>query len=732
MNTKILTLSTFAVAAGVCMLYTACAKSNANEVAPESLTQYVNPMIGSGDHGHVFVGANVPFGFVQLGPSQHVRGWDWCSGYHYTDSVIVGFSHTHLSGTGIGELGDVTLFPSLSPETREGKFAHDNEVVRPGYYKVTFEDSGITAELTATERTGMHRYAYPADADTAYLRLDLNYGIGWDAPTATSLTVVNDSVVCGERFSTGWAKEQKIYFTARFSRSFDTCALVGDSIATFAFAAPAEPVLVKVGLSSTSVDNAIANLDAENSGWDFDAMVAAADQKWNDALGTMKVKGDDETDKILFYTALYHTMVAPSVFSDVNGDYLGADGKVHNSGGGNIYTTFSLWDTYRAAHPLYTLIVPEMQADFGKTFINIYEQQGVLPVWHLVGNETWCMQGNPGVVVLTDLVLKGFDIDAEKAYEAAKGSALADNRSLDLLKQYGYVPYDLDPAHETVAKGLEYALADAGVAKLAEKLGKTDDARYFSERAASYKKYYDPATKFMRGLSSKGEFSEPFDPFHSEPMKGDYCEGNAWQYLWLVPHDVHGLVELMGGEEAFVEKLDSLFIVEGDFGENVAPDLTGLIGQYVHGNEPSHHILYMYNYVGQPWKAARWSRDVMHRFYKNEPAGLFGNEDVGQMSAWLVMAATGLYQVEPEGGKYIIGSPLFEEITIAPRGGKPFTIKAEGNSPENIYVQEATFNGKPYDKSYLMYDDIAAGGELVLKMGATPSDTFGVAHQARP
>lgn len=711
----------------------ACNSSkNTSDTEDGNLTRYVNPMVGTGDHGHVFLGANVPFGFVQLGPSQHVRGWDWCSGYHHSDSVIVGFSHTHLSGTGIGELGDVTFFPSTDVSKTESLFSHDLEEVRPGYYKVKFSDSGITTELTATERTGMHRYSFPEETDTAYLRLDLAYGIGWDKPTETSITVESDSIVSGLRYSTGWAKNQKIYFTADFSRPFASCTMQGDSVAVFGFIEPEKPVLLKVGLSSTSVANAKNNLASENPGWDFDAVAAAADKKWNDALSTVKVKGSSEEDKKLFYTALYHTMFAPSVFSDVSGDYFGADGEIHHTDEGNIYTTFSLWDTYRAAHPMYTLLLPEMQADLGRTFIRIYEEQGVLPVWHLVGNETWCMQGNPGIVVLTDMALKGFDIDNEKAFEAAKNSALADNRSLDLLKKYGYVPFDLDPAHETVAKGLEYALADAGVAKLAEKLGKTEDAKYFGERSRSYKKYYDPSTGFMRGLSSEGKFSEPFDEFHSEPAKGDYCEGNAWQYLWLVPHDVHGLVELMGGEDAFVTKLDSLFVVEGDFGDKVAPDLTGLIGQYVHGNEPSHHIIYMYNYVGQPWKSAQWSRDVMHRFYKNEPAGLFGNEDVGQMSAWLVMAAMGMYQVEPEGGKYVLGSPLFEEITINPRRGKPFTIKAEGNSPENIYIQSATLNGKPYTKSYLMYGDIAAGGELVLVMGDKPSETFGVAPADRP
>lgn len=700
--------------------------SSARELMP--LTQYVNPLIGSGDHGHVFVGANVPFGFVQLGPSEHVRGWDWCSGYHYSDSVLVGFSHTHLSGTGIGELGDITLLPSNVRGTRESTFSHDGETVRPGYYKVALD--GVDVELTATERTGMHRYTF-APADSAFVRLDLKYGIGWDTRYASSFDVESDSVISGTRFSSGWAKDQKMFYTLRFSRPFDNISLEGDTVAVMAFAPSADPLLAKVGISAVSIDNARLNLDTENPGWDFDATASGADTKWNEALNTIQVTSPDETDKQIFYTALYHSMFSPSLFSDVNGEYRGADGEVYKSDSGNVYTIFSLWDTYRAAHPLFTLAVPEMQPDFARTFIDIYKQQGVLPVWHLAGNETWCMQGNPGAVVLADLVMKGFDIDNEAAYEALKNSVMADNRSLDLLKEYGYVPYDLDPANETVAKGLEYALADAGVAMVAEKLGKTDDAAYFADRAASYKKYFDPATGFMRGLSSKGEFSTPFDPFHSEPGKGDYCEGNAWQYTWLVPHDVHGLIDLFGGEEQFTAKLDSLFVVEGDFGENVAPDLTGLIGQYVHGNEPSHHIIYLYNYVGQPWKAADRLRETMHKFYQNAPAGLHGNEDVGQMSAWYVMSAMGLYQVEPEGGKFIIGSPIMDEATINPREGKSFTIRAINNSADNRYIQSATLNGQPYTRSYIMYPQIAEGGVLELVMGPEPS-AFGSDPADRP
>ena len=413
-------------------------------------------------------------------------------------------------------------------------------------------------------------------------------------------------------------------------------------------------------------------------------------------------------------------MTAPSVFSDVNGQYRGADGKVHQGDFTN-YTTLSLWDTYRAAHPLMTLIHRDMWPDVANTFINIYRQQGKLPVWHLMGNETDCMVGNPGIPVLADLVLKGYVKDKEGAYEAMKQSALRDDRGLGLLKKYGYLPYDKDPEMETVAKGLEYALADDCVAKVARLLGKKADAKYFAQRAQSYRKYFDKQTGFMRGIGTDGKFREPFNPFSAVHRQDDYTEGNAWQYTWLVPHDVHGLVKLFGNEQKFVTKLDSLFIVAGNMGDNASPDISGLIGQYAHGNEPSHQVLYMYNYVGQPWKAARLIRQTMREMYKDDYDGLSGNEDVGQMSAWYILSAMGLYQVEPAGGKYIIGSPLLDKATINVGGGKTFSIICKDNGKENIYVQSVKLNGKPYTKSYIMYYDIMKGGTLELQMGSQPS-----------
>lgn len=695
---------------------------------------YVNPMIGSGGHGHVFVGASVPFGFVQLGPTEPVRGWDWCSGYHYSDSVLTGFSHTHLSGTGIGDLGDVLFFPTQD-SSRYATFSHADEKVTPGYYSVRMKPSDIRVELTATARTGFHRYTFPV-AGQASVIVNLNEGIGWDQWTDSRLVQENDTVISGYRISTGWAKHQQIYFAAVFSKPIQHYAATGDSIGTLTFTTdgPSDPLFIKVGLSAVSVDNAKLNLKTEVGSETFDKVADEAVALWNKELGRIQVDMLDSTATEIFYTAFYHTMIAPSVFCDVNGDYRGSDGKVYPRGGFVNYTTFSLWDTYRAAHPLATLIHPDRMKDYAETFLHIFKQQGKLPVWHLMGNETDCMVGNPGIPVLADLVLKGFlpdKADQEEAFTAMKTSAMLNERSMDLLKKYGYIPYDKEPSNETTAKGLEYALADACVAKVALLLGKTADYDYFHHRSESYRYYWDSQTHFMRGLSSTGKFSEPFDPFITTPGKGNYTEGNAWQYAWLVPHDVHGLIKLFGGEKPFVSKLDSLFIVQGDLGKDAAPDVSGLIGQYAHGNEPSHHTIYLYDYAGVPYKAAPRLREVMSTLYHTDPDGLCGNEDVGQMSAWYVMSALGLYQVEPAGGIYVFGSPIVREATLNVGHDKTFKIIAHHNSKENIYIQSAKLNGNAYTKSYITFNDITAGGTLEFEMGSQPS-AFGTLPGDRP
>lgn len=699
-------------------------------VSAQDYTQYVNPFIGTGGHGHVFLGANVPFGNIQAGPTQKKQGWDWCSGYHYSDSTVIGFGQMHLSGTGIGDLGDVSLLPMTNPSQREVKFSHKAEYVRPGYYSVMLA-SGIRVELTATQRVAFHRYSFPADATKGYIALNLAQGIGWDKMTSCKFKQESDKTVTGFRMSEGWAKDQRVYFVAEFSEPVKLEENERDTIGIFSVASTNQPLLVKVGISAVSVENARENLQQELPGWNFASVVSKANADWNRELSKIAIKTQDERAKRIFYTALYHTMIAPSVFSDVNGEYRGADGKTHK-GDFTDYTTFSLWDTYRAAFPLMTLIQPEMQRDLAETMLHIFKQQGKLPVWHLMGNETDCMVGNPGIPVLVDIALKGFNVDKKAVFEAVKASAMRDERGMGLLKKYGYIPCDLDPEKETVAKGLEYALADACIAKLAKQLGKTEDYKYFYKRSQSYRDFYfDKQTKFMRGVTSDHKFREPFDPFSTVHRQDDYTEGNAWQYVWLVPHDVHGLVAAFGGEKPFVSKLDSLFIVNGDMGAEASPDITGLIGQYAHGNEPSHHILYMYNYVGQPWKGADKIRYVLANLYHDDFDGLSGNEDVGQMSAWYILSSVGFYQVDPAGGRYVFGSPLFDEATLNVGNGKTFRVVAHNNSSENKYIQSAKLNGKPYTRSYIDFKDIVRGGTLEFVMGNKPSQ-FGVKPSDRP
>ena len=717
------------------------------------LTDYVNPFIGTGGHGHVFLGANVPFGMVQLGPTQPTRGWDWCSGYHYSDSVLLGFSHTHLSGTGVGDLGDLTVLPTTAADQQEVTFAHKKETARPGYYALTM-DNGVRVELTATERTGLHRYTCPKKADTLFVRIDLKRGIGWDGLTEAKAVRQGTAALSGHRHSRGWANNQKFFYYAEFSRPIDGWRNQADTLVILSFANNKKPLMLRVGISAVSEEGAKANLRAELDHWDFERVAAEADAKWEAQLQKVMISPSTSTaqrstsnaqrstfnahrstfnaHRSTFYTALYHTMTAPSLFSDVNGDYRGADGELHHNGQHPMYTTWSLWDTYRAAHPLMTLLHRDRQDDLAATMLSIWREQGKLPVWHLWGCETNCMVGNPAIPVLADIVLKQLTtISPADALEAMEASAMMDERGLKLLRQYGYIPCDLFDENETVGRGLEYCLADWCVARVAEQMGRKLEQQYFDLRAQGYRHYFDAQTGFMRGKDSKGQFRQPFSPFHTAPANRDYTEGNAWQFTWLVPHDVNGLVDLFGSEQRFVEKLDSLFIVSGDFGEGAPPDITGLIGQYAHGNEPSHHILYMYNYVGQPWKGARLIRRALTEQYRANPDGLSGNEDVGQMSAWYVLSAVGLYQVEPAGGKFIIGSPLFDEVSIRIGIDKTFVVKAINNSDENIYVQRARLNGQPYSRSYLMYDDIVRGGVLELEMGPQPSD-FGTRMADRP
>lgn len=665
------------------------------------------------------MGANVPFGLVQLGPTEPTRGWDWCSGYYYDDDELIGFGHMHLSGTGIGCLGDVAFLPVKDFKQTSTRFKHEAENVHPGYYSVQLTDPNVLVELTATERCGFHRYTFK-NGEKAQLALDLSQCIGWDKLNDCLLTQESATRLTGFRRSNGWAADRRIYFSIDFSQPVTVHRLDSMERVVVSVADNTKPLLVKVALSPVSIDKAKLNMQAELAGWDFDAAVKQADEAWNRELARIEIQTNDRTKKRVFYTAMYHLMTSCSKFNDVDREYRGADGKVHKADFTN-YTTLSLWDTYRAAHPLMTVAFPEMQRDFAQTFLNIYKQQGRLPVWHLMGSETDCMVGNPGAIVLADLTMKGFVEDKELALEALKATQMKDIRSLGLLKEHGYIPWNLEPENETVAKALEYCAADDGVAKVAKLLGKKDDYEYFFNRSRSYKKYYDPETRFLRAVGTDGKFRLPFNPFFAEHRTNDYTEGNAWQYTFLVPHDVKGLIKLFGSDKAFMSKLDSLFFVEGWAGDNASPDMSGMTGQYAHGNEPSHHVIYMYNYAGRPDKAAPLLRKMLNEMYLDQPDGLSGNEDVGQMSAWYILSSVGLYQVDPVGGRFVIGSPLFDKATVNVGGGKTFTVVAKNNSDKNIYVQSARLNGKTLKNSYVDFNDIRRGGTLELVMGPKPS-----------
>lgn len=709
----------------------------------EDLTQFVDPHIGTGGHGHVFYGANVPYGFIQLGPTSIPQSWDWVSGYHVSDSTVIGFPHTHLSGTGIGDLHDINVMPVVGEVTysrgdassyETGLWSYSDrskEVVTPGYYRTHLSRYNVDVELTATKRVGFHKYTFLGNESPAIV-FDMVNGGCWDKTTEAVIRVVNDSTVSGYRYSKGWADDQRVFFRAEFSRKFDNVEfIVNDSVkegdmakgaqlfARVNFAAGnQEPVYMKVALSPTSEEGAQLNMQTELSGWDFEKTIADAKAAWNKELNKVKVYTTDEASKKIFYTSLYHTLFAPSEFCDVNGDYYGADKQMHKGEGFVNYTTFSLWDTYRAAQPLMTILHPEKMSDIINTMLHIHQQQGKLPVWHLMGCETNCMVGNPGVPVVADAILKDIKgFDTELAFKALKESSMLPERGMEHRIEYGFIP--ADKMTEAIAYDMEYAIADWAVAQAAQKLGKQEDYEYFLKRSKSYKNYFDASTGFMRGKMLDGSWRTPFSPYASSHREDDYCEGNAWQYTWLVPHDVEGLVECFGSKEAFVNKLDSLFLANGDMGEASSPDISGLIGQYAHGNEPSHHTVYLYTLVGQPWKTADRIKEILHTMYTDQPDGLSGNEDVGQMSAWYILSSFGFYQVEPAGGKFVFGYPNFDKVEITVPAGK-FVIERENKGQQNNYIQGIVLNGTEYKKPWIEYADIMKGGELKFLMGDEP------------
>ena len=719
-------------------LFVAC--STPNKSATTDYTQYVNPFIGTDFTGNTYPGAQVPFGMVQLSPDNGLPGWDRIAGYYYPDSTIAGFSHTHLSGTGAGDLYDISFMPVTLPykEAEEplgihSKFSHDNESAYAGYYQVLLTDYNINVELTATERCGIQRYTFPEAESSIFL--NLKKAMNWDFTADSHIEIVDSCTIRGYRHSWGWSPKQYIYFQTRFSRPFealqlDTTAIttkdkgrIGTvAIARFDFKTKQnEEILVTTALSGTSMEAAARNLEAEAPKDDFDFYMKQAQENWTKELAKIEVTSDDADKKTIFYTAMYHAMLAPTIYSDVDGSYFGPDGQVHQAEGWTNYSTFSLWDTYRASHPLFTYLQPERVSDMIQCFLHFYEQNGALPLWNLYGWETDMMIGYHAVPVIVDAYLKGIgDFDPVKALEACVTTANRDDyRSIGFYKEKGYVASD----HEnwSMSKTMEYAYDDYCIARMAEAMGEKEIADEFYRRSQNYRNVFNPETSFMQPRDSKGNFIPNYDP---EAYIEDICESNGWQYYWSVAHDIDGLIELTGGEARFAERLDSMFTYETTDKSKLPIFSTGMIGQYAHGNEPGHHVIYLYNRVKQPWKTQQYAAQVMHTLYKNTPDGICGNEDCGQMSSWYVFSAMGFYPVDPISGQYEIGSPIFPEVKMYLANGKTFVVRAENVSDENIYIQSVTVNGQPYNKSYITHEMIMQGDTIHFVMGNKPGPVW--------
>lgn len=734
MKTPILSLLALLIAFGACV-------SNKQTQPVTDYTGLVNPFIGTDFTGNTYPGAQAPFGMVQLSPDNGLPGWDRISGYFYPDSTIAGFSHTHLSGTGAGDLYDISFMPVTLPYKEaeaplgiHSKFSHADEDATAGYYRVLLKDYNINVELTATERCGIQRYTFPKGESAVFL--NLKKAMNWDFTNDSYIEVVDSSTIQGYRFSEGWARGQRVYFRTRFSRPFasvelDTTAvqLKGERVGTAYIArfnfntADGEQIVLSTAISGVSMEGAAKNLAAEAPHNDFDKYLAETKDNWNRQLSKIQITGDNKDDKVNFYTALYHSMIAPTIYSDVDGSYYGPDKKIHQTDGWVNYSTFSLWDTYRAAHPLFTYTEPERVNDMVKSFIAFYEQNGRLPVWNFWGSETDMMIGYHAVPVIVDAYLKGIgDFDPEKALEACVATANLDNyRGIGLYKKLGYIPYNIKDEYNaenwSLSKTLEYAFDDYCIAEMAQKMGKTELADEFYKRSQNYKNVFNPATGFMQPIDDKGVFVQNFSP---DDYTAHICESNGWQYFWSVQQDIKGLITLAGGKDRFTEKLDSMFTYIPAGNVDLPLFSTGMIGQYAHGNEPSHHVIYLYNKVRQPWKTQKYAAQVMHDLYFNAPAGLCGNEDCGQMSAWYVFSAMGFYPVNPVSGQYEIGTPLFPEMRMNLNNGKTFTILAPAVSRDNIYILSVKVNGQPYDKSYITHEQIMNGATVEFEMGPEP------------
>jgi predicted alpha-1,2-mannosidase len=711
------------------------------------------PLVGTADHGHTYPGATAPFGMVQLSPDTPIEGWDGCSGYHYSDSAIVGFSHTHLSGTGCGCLGDILLMPAtgeivFDPKGYASPFSHAREKVTPGDYRVFLDGPQVAVELTATARCGFHQYTFPA-SESAHFILDLEHGVG-NRAVETSLTVENGDTVSGSRVSEGWGGRRAVYFVMRFSKPFSSVALerdgsrlpadaregAGRSIkAAFNYSTTAnETILVKVALSGTGIEGAHKNLAAEIPGWGFEAVRAATLAQWKNALETVQAESFDPHLRETFYANMYLSFLAPDLFNDVDGSYRGMDHTNHPGEGFQNYTTYSLWDTYRAENPLLILLQPRRVDDMIQSLLAEYRQLGqhTTPIWPLWGNETWCMIGYHSVAVIADAYLKGFrGFDAETAYQALRDTAMQDRNGLRSYKELGYVASK--PGEQATSRTIEYAYDDWCLARMAESLGYTDDARMFYQRAANYRNLFDGTTRFFRGRKAGGAWRSPFV---TNALVGDeYTEADAWQYAFGVQQDVPGMIALYGGDQPFIEKLDSLFTADSTI-QTTIPDISGLIGQYSQGDEQCHHVAYLYDYAGAPFKTQQRIRQVMATLYNDTPAGQCGNADCGQMAAWYVFSALGFYPMNPDSGVYAIGSPVVTKAVMRLDPGKyhghKFTVLAKNNSAANIYIQSASLNGQPLNRAWITHQELTNGGTLRLVMGPNPNPAWGSAPEDRP
>ena len=731
-------------------------KSNSDKINSnnEDLIHFVDPFIGTGGHGHTYPGATVPFGMLQPSPDNGISSWDWCSGYHYSDSIVAGFSQLHLSGTGIGDLADILFMPinkkvdlTLKVTSRDllpykSGYNHANEKAIPGYYQVFLNDPKINVELTSSERTAFHKYTFTKN-DKQSVIIDLGFAINWDKATESGITIENKTTISGYRFSTGWAKNQKVFFVAEFSKPISkqdltaegklitTNTVKGERTAAQLFfdEKNTTELDVKIALSSVSVANAKDNLDQGN--FNFEKIKSAAATAWNTTLSTIKVETPVDSLKTIFYTAMYHAQLAPVTYSDKNGQFRKENDQIVTDKNNTTYSTLSLWDTFRAENPLLTLLAPDTVSGMVNSMLAYYETKKILPVWTLYANETNTMTGYHSIPVILNAYkngIKGFD--AEKAYQAMKTTMMQDERGLNFYKKYGYIPYNL--LDESVTITLEYAYDDWCVAQMAKALGKTEDYQFFLNRSKAYQHLFDSKTGFMRGKSADGKsWNEPFDPKHSNHREHtDYTEGNAWQHSWFVPHDVDGFIALHGSNEVFAKRLEQLFTESSEItGNNVSADISGLIGQYAHGNEPSHHIAYMFNHANQPWRTQYWARHILDTQYNTTPNGLSGNEDCGQMSAWYIFSSMGLYPMNPASGEYEIGSPIFEKTTIQLQGGKTFVIEAQNVSNKNFYIQSATLNGVAFNQTSISHQQLLQGGTLHFVMGSEPNKSWGLTNK---